>query len=188
MPKFILASASPRRLDLLAQIGIVPDLVVPADLDESERPGELPRAYVTRLAAAKAASVAAQYPDAVVLGADTIVVVGRRILPKTADEAQARQCLTLLSGRRHRVMTAVTIIAGGTARHRLSMTIVAFKPLTAGEIDAYIDSGEWRDKAGGYGMQGFAEAFVRFLSGSHSGVVGLPLFETRNLLLSAGIG
>jgi septum formation protein len=170
VPRLILASASPRRLDLLARIGIVPDAVDPADIDEAVLPGELPRLHVTRLAA------------------DTVVAAGRRILPKAEDEAQARDCLTLLSGRRHHVLTAVTVTANGTAHHRLSDTIVTFKPLTAAEIDAYIACGEWHGKAGGYAIQGRAEAFVRFLSGSHSGVVGLPLFETRNLLLSAGIG
>jgi septum formation protein len=188
VPRLILASASPRRLDLLARIGIVPDAVDPADIDEAVLPGELPRLHVTRLAAAKAAAVATRHPDAVVLAADTVVAAGRRILPKAEDEAQARDCLTLLSGRRHHVLTAVTVIANGTAHHRLSDTIVTFKPLTAAEIDAYIACGEWHGKAGGYAIQGRAEAFVRFLSGSHSGVVGLPLFETRNLLLSAGIG
>ena len=188
MTRLILASASPRRLDLLAQIGIVPDAVDPADIDEAELPGERPRVHVVRLAAAKAAIVAARHPGAVVLAADTIVTAGRRILPKTETEAQARQCLMLLSGRRHHVFTAVTVIANGTARHRLSDTIVAFKQLTVAEIDRYIASDEWRGKAGGYAIQGRAEAFVRFISGSHSGVVGLPLFETRNLLLSAGIG
>jgi septum formation protein len=186
--RLILASASPRRLDLLARIGIVPDAVDPADIDEAALPDELPRLHVTRLAAAKAHAVAVRHPDAVVLAADTVVVAGRRILPKAEDEGQARVCLKLLSGRRHRVLTAVTVIADGIARHRLSTTIVTFKPLTAAEIDAYIACGEWHGKAGGYAIQGRAEAFVRFLSGSHSGVVGLPLFETRNLLLSAGIG
>ena len=188
MTRLILASASPRRLDLLARIGVVPDAVDPADIDESVLPGELPRLHVVRLAAAKAALVAARHPDGVVIAADTVVAAGRRILPKAEDEAQARDCLTLLSGRRHHVLTAVTMIADGKARHRLSDTIVTFKPLTASEIDAYIASNEWHGKAGGYAIQGQAEAFVRFLSGSHSGVVGLPLFETRNLLLSAGIG
>jgi septum formation protein len=188
VPRLILASASPRRLDLLAQIGIVPDTVDPADIDEADLPGERPRGHVTRLAAAKAAVVAGRYSDAVILAADTIVTAGRRILPKAEDEAQARHCLKLLSGRRHHVLTAVTLIADGTARHRLSDTIVTFKPLTAAEIDDYIASGEWQGKAGGYAIQGRAEAFVRFISGSHSGVVGLPLFETRSLLLSAGIG
>jgi septum formation protein len=188
MPRLILASASPRRLDLLARIGIVPEAVDPADIDESALPGELPRLHAMRLAAAKAAAVAARHPHAVVLGADTVVAAGRRILPKTELEPEARACLKLLSGRRHRVLTAVTVIARGIARHRLSNTIVTFKPLTAAEIDNYIASGEWRGKAGGYAIQGRAEAFVRFLSGSHSGVIGLPLFETRNLLLSVGIG
>ncbi len=188
MLPLILGSASPRRLELLARIGVVPDAVDPADIDESVLAGELPRLHVTRLAAEKAAAVAARHPGAVVLAADTVVAVGRRILPKTEDEASARACLGLMSGRRHRVLTAVTVIANGVARHRLSTTIVTFKPLTANEIDAYIAAGEWRGKAGGYAIQGSAEAFVRFLSGSHSGVVGLPLFETRNLLASAGIG
>jgi septum formation protein len=188
MPRLILASASPRRLDLLARMGIVPDAVDPADIDEAVLPGELPRLHVTRLAAAKALAVAARHPEAVVLAADTVVAAGHRILPKTEDESQARDCLKLLAGRRHRVLTAVTVIANSKAHHRLSDTIVTFKPLTPGEIDAYIACGEWHGKAGGYAIQGRAEAFVRFLSGSHSGVVGLPLFETRNLLLSAGLG
>jgi septum formation protein len=187
MPRLILASASPRRLELLARIGVVPDAVDPADIDESALSGEVPRLHVTRLAAEKAAAVAARHPDALVLAADTVVAVGRRILPKTEDKAATRACLTLMSGRRHRVLTAVTVISGDVARHRLSTTIVAFKPLTEREIDAYLESGEWRGKAGGYAIQGRAEAFVRFLSGSHSGVVGLPLFETRALLLNAGV-
>ena len=188
MPRLILASASPRRLDLLARIGIVPDAVDPADIDEAALPDELPRLHVTRLAAAKAHAVAVRHPDAVVLAADTVVAAGCRILPKAEDEAQARHCLQLLSGRRHHVLTAVTLVMGGNARHRLSNSIVTFKPLTAAEIEVYIASNEWQGKAGGYAIQGRAEAFVRFLSGSHSGVVGLPLFETRNLLLSVGIG
>ena len=188
MPRLVLASASPRRLDLLARIVVVPDAVDPAELDEAVLPGELPRLHVVRLADAKAAVVAARYPDAVVLAADTVVAVGRRILPKAESEEQARACLSLLSGRRHRVMTAVTVVSGERTLRRLSNSVVAFKALTAAEIDTYIGSDEWRGKAGGYAIQGRAEAFVRFLSGSHSGVVGLPLFETRNLLLSVGIG
>jgi septum formation protein len=188
MPQLILASASPRRLDLLARIGVVPDAVDPADIDESAHPGEIPRVHVQRLAASKAQAVAARHAGAVILAADTIVAAGRRILPKAEDAACAQRCLALLSGRRHRVLTAVTVIdATGTARHRLSDTIVTFKQLTAADIAAYIDSGEWHGKAGGYAIQGRAEAFVRFLSGSHSGVIGLPLFETRNLLITAGI-
>jgi len=184
----ILASASPRRLDLLARIGVVPSAVDPADIDETPFPGELPRVHVARLAAAKAAAVGERHAGSVVLGADTVVAVGRRILPKAEDAATAERCLNLMSGRRHHVLTAVTVIdAGGTARHRLSDTIVTFKPLSAVEIAAYLESGEWQGKAGGYAIQGRAEAFVRFLAGSHSGVVGLPLFETRNLLITAGI-
>jgi septum formation protein len=181
----ILASASPRRLDLLARIGVVPDAIVPAEIDETPLKGELPAPHAERLAAAKAAAVAK--PGALVLAADTVVAAGRRILPKAEEDATARYCLELLSGRRHRVHSAVTLIdADGQARHRLSTSIVTFKRLTAEEIDAYLASGEWRGKAGGYAIQGRAEALVRFLSGSHSGVVGLPLFETRALLLSAG--
>ena len=186
--RLVLASASPRRLDLLARIGVVPDAVDPADIDEAAQPDELPRVHAVRLAAAKATAVAARHPGAIILAADTVVAAGRRILPKAEDEATARKCLTLLSGRRHHVLTAVTVIdAHGIARHRLSDSIVAFKPLTDGEIAAYLARGEWHGKAGGYAIQGGAEAFVRFLSGSHSGVVGLPLFETRALLIAAGI-
>jgi septum formation protein len=184
----ILASASPRRLDLLARIGVVPARVDPADIDESAMPGEVPRVHVARLAAEKARVVVARHADTVVLAADTVVAAGRRILPKAETEAEAKKCLTLLSGRRHRVLTAVTVIDGqGKARHRLSDTIVTFKPLSAAEIDAYLQTGEWHGKAGGYAIQGHAEAFVRFLAGSHSGVVGLPLFETRALLIAAGV-
>nr|WP_232328725.1 Maf family nucleotide pyrophosphatase [Sphingomonas horti] len=181
----ILASASPRRLDLLVRIGVVPDAVMPADIDESVLKGELPAHHAARLAAEKAAAVAK--PGALVLAADTVVAAGRRILPKVEDESTARRCLELLSGRRHRVHSAVTLVdAEGKARHRLSTSIVTFKRLTRDEIDAYLASGEWHGKAGGYAIQGHAEAFVRFLSGSHSGVVGLPLFETRALLVAAG--
>jgi septum formation protein len=184
----VLASASPRRLDLLARIGVVPTKVDPADIDESAMPGEVPRVHVARLAAEKARVVAARHADTVVLAADTVVAAGRRILPKAETEAEAKKCLTLLSGRRHHVLTAVTVIdAAGTMRHRLSDTIVTFKPLSAAEIDAYLQTGEWQGKAGGYAIQGRAEAFVRFLAGTHSGVVGLPLFETRGLLIAAGV-
>jgi septum formation protein len=186
-PRLILASASPRRLDLLARIGVVPDAVTPADIDESPVKAELPTRHAERLAADKAVAVAAVQPGSLILAADTVVAAGRRILPKAEDEATARRCLELLSGRRHRVHSAVAIIdAAGVARHRLSTTIVTFKRLTAEEIAAYLASGEWRGKAGGYAIQGRAEAFVRFLAGSHSGVVGLPLFETRALLVAAG--
>ncbi|WCT73007.1 Maf family protein [Sphingomonas naphthae] len=186
-PRLILASASPRRVELLARIGVTAAAIDPADIDEGARAAEAPPAYARRIAAAKAATVAARHPDALVLAADTVVAAGRRILPKAEDEATARECLGLLSGRRHRVLSAVTLILpDGAARHRLSTTIVAFKPLTAAEIDAYVAGGEWQGKAGGYAIQGHAEAWVRMLAGSHSGVVGLPLFETRALLVSAG--
>lgn len=186
--RLVLASASPRRLDLLARIGVVPDLIDPADLDEAPLCAEQPIAHAQRLTAQKAAVVAARHPDAAVLAADTVVAVGRRILPKTETEAEARTCLELLSGRRHRVHTAVTLVsADGIARHRSSTSIVAFKRLHADEIAAYIAAREWTGKAGGYAIQGHAESFVRFMSGSWSGIVGLPLFETRALLVAAGI-
>jgi septum formation protein len=183
--RLILASASPRRLDLLSRIGVVPDAVTPAEIDETPRKGELPVRYACRMAAEKAAAICGD--GALVLAADTVVAAGRRILPKAETEAEARAALALLSGRRHRVHSAVTLVdAGGKTRHRLSTSIVAFKPLSAAELDAYLDSGEWQGKAGGYAIQGRAQALVRMLSGSYSGVVGLPLFETRALLRAAG--
>lgn len=184
----ILASASPRRLELLARLGIVPDAIDPAEIDETPLKGELPLPYARRMAAEKAALVAARHVGIVVLAADTVVAAGRRILPKAETEADARNCLELLSGRRHRVHSAVTVIdAAGTARHRVSTSILAFKRLGEAEIAGCLETGEWRGKAGGYAIQGRAEAFVRSLSGSHSGVMGLPLFETRALLLTAGV-
>jgi len=183
--RLILASASPRRLELLARLGVIPDAVVPAEIDETPRKGELPAAYARRMAAEKAAAVAA--PGALVLAADTVVAAGRRILPKAEEESEARAALALLSGRRHRVLSAVTLVdCDGRARHRLSASLVAFKRLSDEELAAYLDSGEWRGKAGGYAIQGRAEALVRALSGSHSGVMGLPLYETRALLRAAG--
>ncbi|MEM8696541.1 MAG: nucleoside triphosphate pyrophosphatase [Pseudomonadota bacterium] len=183
----ILASASPRRKELLARIGVEPDAIDPGDIDETPRPRELPRDYAIRMAAEKAAAVAPRHTGSLVLAADTVVAAGRRILPKTEEEREARDCLALLSGRRHRVLSAVTLVdVEGRARHKLSTTIVTFKRLTDSEITAYIARGEWRGKAGGYAIQGFAEAWVRFLSGSHSGVIGLPLYETRTLLESDG--
>jgi septum formation protein len=184
-PRLILASASPRRLELLARLGVVPDAIAPADIDESPLGGELPLPYAQRIAAAKAE--AAAQAEAIVLAADTVVAAGRRILPKAEDEATARRCLALLSGRRHRVHSAVTVIdAEGRARHRVSTSMVAFKQLHPHELAAYLASGEWRGKAGGYAIQGRAEALVRMLHGSHSGVMGLPLYETRTLLRAAG--
>ena len=184
-PRLILASASPRRLELLGRLGLVPDEVVHADIDESPRKAELPTVYAARMAAEKAAAVSR--PGDVLVAADTVVAAGRRILPKTETEDEARASLRLLSGRRHRVHSAVTVVdPEGKARHRLATSIVAFKPLSDDEIAAYLDSGEWHGKAGGYAIQGRAEALVRMLQGSHSGVMGLPLFETRALLRAAG--
>ena len=181
----VLASASPRRLDLLAQIGIVPDRVLAPDIDETPAQDETPRIYAQRLARAKAAAVDA--PGCLVLAADTVVAAGRRILPKAETETDARRCLALLSGRRHRVMTAVVLAAPDRRpTERLVTSIVAFARLTTPQIDAYLASGEWQGKAGGYAIQGRAASFVRFLSGSYSNVVGLPLFETAQLLRGAG--
>ncbi len=185
--RLILASASPRRLDLLAQIGVTPHAIDPAHIDETPHKGELPKDYALRMAAEKAAPVATRHADALILAGDTVVACGRRILPKAEDEATARQCLDLLSGRRHHVLSAITLIdADGKARHRISDSIVTFKRLHPQEIDAYLASGEWHGKAGGYAIQGRAAGLIRALSGSHSAVVGLPLYETRALLLAVG--
>ena len=187
MPRLILASASPRRLDLLARIGVKPDAVVPADVDENIPKGELPRQHALRLAREKAEAVAAREGDALVLAADTVVAVGRRILPKVEDEATLRACMKLLSGRRHRVLTGVAlVIPGGGIRERLGETMIAMKRLSDEEIDYYAGHGEWRGKAGGYALQGYGEVYVRHIAGSYSNVVGLPLAETRMLLKSAG--
>lgn len=188
-PPLVLASASPRRLDLLRQIGVVPDAVVPAHIDEAPARRELPRDLAGRLAREKAASVAAAHPTAVVLAADTVVAAGRRILPKPAGESEARACLSLLSGRRHRVYGGVALrLPDGSERSRVVLTRVAFKRLSEPEIAAYLAAGEWRDKAGGYAIQGLAARFVPWINGSYSNVVGLPLFETAALLAAAGIG
>ncbi|PZN94659.1 MAG: septum formation protein Maf [Alphaproteobacteria bacterium] len=185
--KLILASASPRRVGLLARLGIVPAAIDPAHIDETPGKAEVPRAHAERLAREKCAAVAARHPGVLVLAADTVVGVGRRILPKAEDEATARACLALLSGRRHRVTTAVAIAdAHGHIRMRTSETIVAFHRLDAVAIDSLVAAGDWRGKAGGYALQGSAEAWVRWLSGSWSGVVGLPLAETRTLLAASG--
>lgn len=184
---FVLASASPRRLDLLGQIGLKPDHVSPADIDETPKKGELPAAYAERVAWEKAHAVARAYPEAYILAADTVVASGRRILPKAESEADARQCLGHLSGRRHQVIGAIRLIApGGETRSRIASTKVTFKRLTREEIATYIASGEWHGKAGGYAIQGLAAIFIRFLSGSYSNVVGLDLYETHALL--AGFG
>lgn len=184
-PTLILASASPRRRELIARLGVVPDAIAPADIDESPLPRELPRDYARRMAHEKAEAAASD--QGYVLAGDTVVAVGRRILPKAEDEATARQCLTLLSGRRHRVLSAIALRApDGALRGRLSETVVIFKRLSAQEIDDYIASGEWEGKAGGYAIQGLAEGLIIRIQGSHSAVVGLPLYETRTLLKSAG--
>ena len=184
-PDLVLASASPRRRELIARLGIVPSAIAAADIDETPHKAELPRVYAARMAREKAIAVAGG--AAHVLAGDTVVALGRRILPKAEDEAAARQCLKLLSGRRHRVLSALALKApDGTLRERLSETIVRFKPLSQTEIDAYIAGGEWHGKAGGYAIQGSAEGLIAWISGSHSGVMGLPLFETRALLKAAG--
>lgn len=170
---------------LLAQIGVVPDATITPDIDEAPGKAETPRLYARRIAQAKAASVDA--PDALVLAADTVVAAGRRILPKTETSDQARACLRLLSGRRHSVLTAVVLTSPNDRRaERLVVSQVAFARLTEAQIESYLTTGEWEGKAGGYAIQGHAAAFVRFLSGSYSNVVGLPLFETAQLLRGAG--
>ncbi len=184
-PTLTLASASPRRREWLVRLGIEPDSIAPADIDETPRKSELPRAYAQRMAREKAVAVDAGGSH--VLAGDTVVAAGRRILPKAEDEATARQCLDLLSGRRHRVFSAVALAApDGTVRERVSETQLKFKRLSNDEIDAYIASGEWHGKAGGYAIQGLAESLIPWIQGSHSGVVGLPLYETRALLKAAG--
>ncbi len=184
-PTLILASASPRRRELLTRLGVEPAKVVHADIDETPKKDELPSDYAVRMAREKAQ--AAADPGSYVLAGDTVVAAGRRILPKAEDEAAARTCLELLSGRRHRVLSAVALLApDGALRERLSETQVRFKRLSGEEIAAYLASGEWRGKAGGYAIQGRAEGLVAWLAGSHSGVVGLPLHETRSLLRAAG--
>lgn len=186
-PRLVLASASPRRLDLLAQIGLTPDKVAPAEIDETPLKDETPRRLAVRLAAGKAARAAELEPDAFILAADTVVALGRRLLPKAESPDEVRTCLGLLSGRAHMVLTAVTVRApGGRAAHRLSETRMHFKRLTPQEIESYAACGEGLGKAGGYGVQGRAGAFVLALSGSYTGVVGLPLYETQCLLTGLG--
>jgi septum formation protein len=187
MPVLVLASASPRRLELLRQIGIVPDHIDPADIDETPARGELPASHVVRLAEAKARAVEPRHLGAFILAADTIVACGRRILPKAEDEATARACLTLLSGRRHRVYGGIAVMTpSGEMAIRRVVSQVAVKRLSEMELDLYLASGEWRGKAGGYAIQGCAAAFIPWLAGSYSNVVGLPLFETAQLLAGRG--
>ena len=187
MTALVLASASPRRLELLRQIGIEPDAVDPAEIDETPLPRELPAALVLRLARAKAEAVRTRHPGAFIVAADTVVACGRRILGKPDNEAAARRCLTLLSGRRHRVFGGVAVIApDGRVATRRVMSQVAFKRLAAPELAGYLATGEWRDRAGGYAIQGRAASLVSWMQGSYSNAVGLPLYETAQLL--AGLG
>ena len=185
--RLVLASSSPRRRDLLAQIGVIPDDIRSPDIDEVPRKGELPRPYAERMASEKALAVP-RSQDEVILAGDTTVAVGRRILPQAASEADVTRFLRLLSGRRHRVYSCISVIdASGTQRTRCAASQVRFKQLSDEEIAAYAAGGEGIGKAGGYAIQGRAAGLIDFLSGSHSGVVGLPLFETRALLKAAGI-
>ena len=181
-PTLILASSSPRRFDLLARLGIAPARIASPDIDETPRKGEVPRVYALRMAEEKAVAVPRGAGEIVVAG-DTTVAVGRRILPQAADADMQREFLNLLSGRRHHVLSAVAVIDGnGRIRSRICESIVRFKRLSAEEIESYIDSGEGLGKAGGYAIQGRAEALIDWMAGSHSGVIGLPLYETRALL------
>lgn len=185
--RLVLASASPRRLALLRQVGIVPDAVDPAEIDETPRPRERPARLAERLAGAKAAAVGARHPGAWVLAADTVVACGHRVLPKPDRPDEARACLALLSGRRHRVHGGICLLdPDGKPHLRRVDTVVAFKRLQRHEIDAYLASGEWQGKAGGYAIQGLAARFVRSVNGSYSNVVGLALFETCSLLEGSG--
>lgn len=180
---FILASASPRRLELLAQIGLTPSAIVPADIDENPFEREIPKQHAERLARKKAAVVANAHSGALILAADTVVAVGKRILPKAEDEQQARACLAMLSGRRHRVITGISLVLpSGKQLTRSVSTVVAFKVLSHRDTERYITSREWQGKAGGYAIQGLGATFIRFISGSYSNVVGLPLFEVAGWL------
>jgi septum formation protein len=182
---FILGSGSPRRLDLLAQLGVVPDAVRPPDIDETPLKGELPRPYCTRIARAKALAVQAN-PDDIVLCADTTVAMGRRILGKPADAGEAAEFLWALSGRRHRVITAIALRKGDKVWEKDVVSQVRMKRLSDLELNAYLATGDWQGKAGAYAIQGPASAFIPWISGSFTGIVGLPLAETAGLLQAAG--
>lgn len=180
---FLLASASPRRLALLEQADIKPDQVVPADIDETPLPRELPSAYAKRIAETKAQTVAARHKNALILAADTVVAVGRRILPKAETQDQAEACLKLMSGRRHKVITAISIISPkGQQKTRLVTSVVQFQRLSTADIAAYLATKEWQGKAGGYAIQGQAATLITFMSGSYTNIVGLPLHETISML------
>jgi septum formation protein len=183
--RLILGSASPRRKELLAQMGLLPDAILPPDIDEDPRKGELPRPYAARLAREKALAVAAGDDD-IVLCADTTVALGRRILGKPADAAEAAAFLALLGGRRHQVITAIAVRRGGRIWARESVSMVKMKRLSDAEMNGYLASGEWRGKAGGYAIQGLAGAFIPWISGTFSGIMGLPVAETAQLLAAAG--
>ena len=185
--KLILASASPRRVQLLEQVGIKPDEIIPADIDETPLKGELPRDLAQRLSLGKARAIAEKHSDAFILAADTVVGCGRRILDKAEDEVYARECLLQLSGRRHHVYGGIALITpDGKEITRLVDTIVKMKRLTPLEVDAYIESGEWQGKAGGYAIQGLAASYIKFVSGSYSNVVGLSLYDTMRMLEGSG--
>jgi septum formation protein len=185
--RLVLASASPRRRDLLAQIGLTPAAIDPAEIDESPLSDELPPALAKRLAEAKARAAASRHPGSVVLAADTVVACGRRILPKAETPEQARACLELLSGRRHRVHGGICVMApDGRVGLRLVTTGVVFRRLDAVDIARYVESGEWHGKAGGYAIQGRAATFIRGINGSYSNVVGLDLFTVASLLRGLG--
>lgn len=185
--KLILASASPRRVDLLKQVGITPDDIIPADIDETPLKGELPKDLAQRLASEKAKSIAAKHSGCFVLAADTVVGCGRKILDKAENEAYARTCLETLSGRRHHVYGGITLITpDGKALRRCVDTVVQFKSLSPQDIEAYIQSNEWDGKAGGYAIQGLAESYIKYIRGAYSNVVGLSLYDTINLLHGAG--
>ncbi len=186
-PLFILASASPRRLDLLASAGIKPDMVLPADIDETPLKNELPHIYAKRLAGNKAGKISTLHPDDIILAADTVVACGKRILPKADDEKSARFCLKLLSGKRHRVYTAIAVARGEKIDCAVVMTMVQFARLLPSDIEYYIASGQWQGKAGGYAIQGLAEIFITRINGSFSNVVGLPLARAKNMLHKAGL-
>lgn len=183
--RLILGSGSPRRLELLAQIGIVPDAVLPPDIDEVPLKGELPRPYAARLAREKALAVAVD-PDDIILCADTTVALGRRILGKPDDAGQAAEFLLMLGGRRHQVYTAIAVRRGGRLWERVSESDVKMKRLSDAELNAYLAGGDWQGKAGGYGIQGAAGAFIPWISGSYTGIMGLPVAETAALLAAAG--
>jgi len=185
--KLILASASPRRVELLAQIGVVPDAVIPADINETLRKGELPKAFALRLAQEKAEKIAAKNPGAIILAADCVVAAGRRVLDKPIDDKDAERIVRVLSGRRHKVYGGICVIdAGGKIRTRLCETNVSFRRLSDDDIATFIASREWEGKAGGYAVQGLAATFVKFISGSHSNIVGLSLYDTAAMLSAAG--